>query len=305
LSQVNSSDFAIAQFRFLQRLLLVHGRWNYIRTSTLVCYVIYKNIVFVLAQWWFYFVASSGQKFYLELGNQLYNIWFTALPIIFLAIQDQDVGPDVAETHPRLYFDALAGKLYSAGKFWMWVFWSIYEATVIYWTVRMAFSMMDHGSMWAMGLVALTSVIIVANIRVVLNQFSFKWYQVFVLCASVGLWFMTATVCSSLFSLDSSTYSFQQYGVFQHLTGLTNQAGSSSMFKFWAVLPLVVVMCCAPSFFLKGYQRYFDPVFHDVIQVCSPFATRRISLLFELGGGVCRFSRCCACCFPFADRRAG
>ncbi len=30
---VNSSDFAIAQFRFLEPLLLVHGRWNYRRVS--------------------------------------------------------------------------------------------------------------------------------------------------------------------------------------------------------------------------------------------------------------------------------
>ena len=30
---VNSSDFAIAQFRFLENLLLVHGRWNYRRIS--------------------------------------------------------------------------------------------------------------------------------------------------------------------------------------------------------------------------------------------------------------------------------
>jgi magnesium-transporting ATPase (P-type) len=30
---VNSSDFAIAQFRFLVPLLLVHGRWNYRRIS--------------------------------------------------------------------------------------------------------------------------------------------------------------------------------------------------------------------------------------------------------------------------------
>jgi hypothetical protein len=30
---VNSSDFAIAQFRFLEPLLLRHGRWNYRRIS--------------------------------------------------------------------------------------------------------------------------------------------------------------------------------------------------------------------------------------------------------------------------------
>lgn len=30
---VNSADFAIAQFRFLKRLLLIHGRWDYRRMS--------------------------------------------------------------------------------------------------------------------------------------------------------------------------------------------------------------------------------------------------------------------------------
>lgn len=30
---VNSSDFAIAQFRYLERLMLHHGRWNYRRIS--------------------------------------------------------------------------------------------------------------------------------------------------------------------------------------------------------------------------------------------------------------------------------
>lgn len=30
---VNASDFAVAQFRFLKRLLLVHGRWDYRRIS--------------------------------------------------------------------------------------------------------------------------------------------------------------------------------------------------------------------------------------------------------------------------------
>jgi hypothetical protein len=30
---VNSADFAIAQFRFLRRLLLIHGRWDYRRMA--------------------------------------------------------------------------------------------------------------------------------------------------------------------------------------------------------------------------------------------------------------------------------
>ena len=36
---VNNSDYAIGQFRFLKKLLLVHGRWNYRRTCFVCLYV--------------------------------------------------------------------------------------------------------------------------------------------------------------------------------------------------------------------------------------------------------------------------
>ncbi|KAH9255098.1 hypothetical protein BASA81_006857 [Batrachochytrium salamandrivorans] len=38
LQAVNSADFSIAQFRFLQRMLFVHGRWSYKRNATLILY---------------------------------------------------------------------------------------------------------------------------------------------------------------------------------------------------------------------------------------------------------------------------
>mmetsp|Transcript_33598 Transcript_33598/g.41299 ORF Transcript_33598/g.41299 Transcript_33598/m.41299 type:complete len:103 (-) Transcript_33598:1792-2100(-) len=45
LQAANSADFSIAQFRFLKKLLLVHGRWNYRRNSNLVIYVTYSWMV--------------------------------------------------------------------------------------------------------------------------------------------------------------------------------------------------------------------------------------------------------------------
>ena len=45
MQAVNASDYAIGQFRFLTRLLIVHGRWNYRRMSTLVSYMFYKNVL--------------------------------------------------------------------------------------------------------------------------------------------------------------------------------------------------------------------------------------------------------------------
>jgi P-type E1-E2 ATPase len=36
LQAANSADFSIAQFRFLVRLLMVHGRWSYLRQADLI-----------------------------------------------------------------------------------------------------------------------------------------------------------------------------------------------------------------------------------------------------------------------------
>lgn len=45
LRAVQSSDFAIGEFRFLWRLLLVHGRKAYRNNSEMVLYFLYKNLV--------------------------------------------------------------------------------------------------------------------------------------------------------------------------------------------------------------------------------------------------------------------
>ena len=45
MQAVMSSDYAIAQFRYLKKLLLVHGHWNYQRFVSVVLYFFYKNAV--------------------------------------------------------------------------------------------------------------------------------------------------------------------------------------------------------------------------------------------------------------------
>jgi phospholipid-translocating P-type ATPase (flippase) len=56
---VLASDFSIAQFRFLQRLLLVHGRWSYVRMCLFLRYFFYKNFAFTLTHLWFSFYANG------------------------------------------------------------------------------------------------------------------------------------------------------------------------------------------------------------------------------------------------------
>ena len=49
----NNSDFAIGQFKFLRRLLLVHGRWNNIRESKAFLYCMHKNMVITIILFWY------------------------------------------------------------------------------------------------------------------------------------------------------------------------------------------------------------------------------------------------------------
>ena len=45
MQAVMASDFAIGRFKFLARLLLVHGHWCYDRISKMFLYFFFKNAV--------------------------------------------------------------------------------------------------------------------------------------------------------------------------------------------------------------------------------------------------------------------
>jgi phospholipid-transporting ATPase len=52
LQAARSADIAIGQFRFLRKLLLVHGAWSYQRISKVILYSFYKNITLYMTQFW-------------------------------------------------------------------------------------------------------------------------------------------------------------------------------------------------------------------------------------------------------------
>lgn len=62
MQAVLSSDFSFAQFRYLQRLLLVHGRWSYLRVCRFLRYFFYKNFAFTFVHFWYgFFCGFSAQ----------------------------------------------------------------------------------------------------------------------------------------------------------------------------------------------------------------------------------------------------
>jgi magnesium-transporting ATPase (P-type) len=49
----NNADFAIGQFKYLRRLLFIHGRYNYSRQSRVFLYSMHKNMVITLVLFWY------------------------------------------------------------------------------------------------------------------------------------------------------------------------------------------------------------------------------------------------------------
>ena len=81
---VRSADYALSQFFYLHRLLLVHGRWGYRRVSWVVCYYFYKNIVLVFTEIFFSLENGfSGQIFFADWLQTLYNALWSSWACLF------------------------------------------------------------------------------------------------------------------------------------------------------------------------------------------------------------------------------
>ena len=72
---VQNADFALAQFRFLGRLLLVHGHWSNLRICLFLRYFLYKTTAFAFVNVWYsFFSGFSAQVRKLKQSNfYLYN----------------------------------------------------------------------------------------------------------------------------------------------------------------------------------------------------------------------------------------
>ena len=61
MQAARSSDFAIGKFKFLHKLLFLHGREAYRRNGELILFMFYKNVLYVMVQFMFgYYSVFSG-----------------------------------------------------------------------------------------------------------------------------------------------------------------------------------------------------------------------------------------------------
>ncbi|CAI5717583.1 unnamed protein product [Hyaloperonospora brassicae] len=258
MQAVNSSDYAIGQFYFLEKLLLHHGRLNYKRMAILVGYMFYKNIVMVLVQYFYmFFTGSSGQKFYGELGFQLYNVSYTSIPIIVLGVFDYDVPFEVSRFFPELYLVGPRMELFNNYTFFKWICSAVYEAAVIFVFVAYAFnenlSNVGSAPMVQYGLLAFTMVVLVANIKLLMVQMSWSPY-------AVSLWLSGIIAYIPLTPLVSSYWVAMfptEFGSFQNTLGQET---------YWLVIPVCLVVALLRHFTWTAVCRRFYPLPWQIVQ---------------------------------------
>lgn len=116
---VMSSDYAIGQFRFLQRLVLVHGRWSYRRLSETISNFFYKNMIWTFSIFWFQVFCNFDITYIFDYSYIImFNLFFTSIPVILMGVLDQDVSDSVSLAVPQLYRRGIERMEWTQRKFW-------------------------------------------------------------------------------------------------------------------------------------------------------------------------------------------
>ncbi|ORC85930.1 phospholipid transporting ATPase-like protein [Trypanosoma theileri] len=99
-----ASDYAIPAFRFLKRLLVVHGRFSLYRDAHCILFSLYKNVVLCVGLTFYAFHCGYSGMILMESWLlALFNLLFCAVQPLMIGIFDKDVSDELAESIPALY----------------------------------------------------------------------------------------------------------------------------------------------------------------------------------------------------------
>ena len=79
---VCANNDVVLQFKYLNRLLFVHGAWSYLRLTKVILYYFYKNVtLFVILFWYTFYNGFSGQILFDRWTLAAYNVVSSAFTI--------------------------------------------------------------------------------------------------------------------------------------------------------------------------------------------------------------------------------
>uniref|UniRef100_A0A3B4Z982 Phospholipid-transporting ATPase n=1 Tax=Stegastes partitus TaxID=144197 RepID=A0A3B4Z982_9TELE len=202
LQAANSSDYSIAQFKYLKNLLLVHGAWNYNRVAKCILYCFYKNIVLYIIEIWFAFVNGfSGQILFERWCIGLYNVIFTALPPLTLGIFERSCRKENMLKYPELYKTSQNAMGFNTKVFWAHCLNGLFHSVILFWFPLKAF---QHDTVFGNGrtpdYLLLGNMVYTVSAPIFLTG-SFCCFSHIAIWGSIGLWVVFFIIYSSLWPL--------------------------------------------------------------------------------------------------------
>ncbi|KAL4805802.1 hypothetical protein BDV18DRAFT_139873 [Aspergillus unguis] len=255
-----SADYAIGQFRFLQRLILVHGRYSYRRLGETTANFFYKNLVWTFALFWYSIYNDFDGSYLFDYTYiVLVNLAFTSLPVILMGIFDQDVDDKVSLAVPQLYMRGIERLEWSQTKFWLHMLDGFYQSVICFFIPYLLYepanfvheSGKDVSDRNRMGILVASCAVISSNTYILMNCYRWDWLTVLINAISCLLIFFWTGVYSSFQA------SAQFYG---------SAAQTYGTLDFWVLLLLTVTICLLPRFLVKSVQKVFFPLDVDIIR---------------------------------------
>ncbi|KIK68995.1 hypothetical protein GYMLUDRAFT_35032 [Collybiopsis luxurians FD-317 M1] len=262
LQAARSADVAISQFRYLKKLLLVHGSWSYRRLSKLILYSFYKNITLYMTQFWFSFFNNfSGQIAYESWTLSLYNVVFTVLPPLVIGIFDQFVSARILDRYPQLYILGQKNEFFTSRAFWMWVINALYHSVILFgfsvilwWGDIKQASGFDTGH-WFWGTTLYLAVLLTVLGKAALISDIWTKYTV----AAIPGSFAFTMVFLPIYAVVAPAIGFSR-----EYQNIVPRLWTDAVFYF--VLLLIPIFCLSRDFAWKYYRRTYMPSSYHIAQ---------------------------------------
>uniref|UniRef100_A0A182Y662 Phospholipid-transporting ATPase n=1 Tax=Anopheles stephensi TaxID=30069 RepID=A0A182Y662_ANOST len=208
MQAVMASDFSIAKFKMLEKLLLVHGHWNYDRLARMIIYFFYKNAAFVFLLFWYQFYCGfSGAVMIDQVYLMIYNLLFTALPPLAIGVYDKKIIDDLLLAYPQLYQHGRRGKGYKWSTFWIVMLDAVYQSLVIFFVAKAAYWGSDV-DIWVFGTTITSSCLFTMLLHCAIEIKSWTILHVLSIVISLVSFYAFAfaynSVCVNCFGLPSN-----------------------------------------------------------------------------------------------------
>ncbi|KAK5174615.1 aminophospholipid translocase [Saxophila tyrrhenica] len=264
LQAARSADVSIAQFRFLRKLLLVHGAWSYQRISKVILYFYYKNTALFITQFWYSFQnAFSGQVIYESWTLSFFNVIFTALPPFVIGIFDQFVNARLLDRYPQLYQLSQKGIFFRTHNFWSWVANGFYHSLLLYFVSELLYwddHVLPNGKIaghWVWGTSLYTAGLVTVLGKAALITNLWTKYTVIAIPGSLLIWFIFLPVYATVAPMLN--FSTEYTNVLPVL--LTDPS-------FWLMAVVLPALCLLRDFAWKYAKRmYYPQAYHHVQEI--------------------------------------